>query len=251
MNKAEILNYKDYRAFLVDYNTWKGQNKVGWSLSVWTRQLGLSHASALSMILNRKRHIGDRLVESMCQYFDFNAAEKSHFVNLVKYEKSIESSELRIMVLNHLDGEKNNVLARYIMREGLGIARFEDRESLAAALAPILGMKNAELSEMAPEIPDKPDPKAMHQEVVDLLKRSYEVVPREKRQYSTNFIRMKADRLPEAIAKLRAFQKEFIAEFDGDDGDALVCFQNALFSMLTEKSEETADAGDLPGKPSV
>jgi hypothetical protein len=202
------------------------------------------------MILNRKRHIGDRLVESMCEYFDFNPAEKSHFVNLVKYEKSIESSDLRIMVLNHLEGEKNSVLARFIMREGHRLVRFEDIESLAQALAPILGLKAPELSQLPQDIPNKLDPKAMHQEVVDLLKRSYEVVPREKRQYGTNFIRMKADRMAQAIEKLRAFEKEFVAEFDTDEGDALVCFQNALFSMLSDKSSDTEE-GNLPGKSSV
>lgn len=239
MNKSDILNYKDYRAFLADYNSWRSENRTGWSLSVWTRHLGLSYPSALSMVLNKKRHIGDRLLESLCQYFEFNESEKSHFTNLVKYEKSIESSTLRIMVLNYLDGEKKNSLARYIVREGLRMPRFEDQESLAEVLAPILGMKSQEVLNLESGVPEKPDPKAMHQEVLGLLERSFDLVPKDQRQYSTNFIRMKPERLQEAIAKLRAFQKEFIAEFDADGGESLVCFQNAVFAMLKESKEES------------
>ncbi|ASD63804.1 hypothetical protein [Bdellovibrio bacteriovorus] len=239
MNKSDILNYKDYRAFLADYNNWRSENRAGWSLSVWTRHLGLSYPSALSMILNRKRHIGDKLLGTMCQYFEFTELEKNHFTNLVKYEKSIESSTLRIMVLNHLDGDKKNSLARYIVREGLRMPRFEDTESLAEMLGPILGMKTAEVLALEPGVPERPDPKSMHQEVLGLLERSFDLVPKESRQYSTNFIRMERSRLPEAIARLRAFQREFIAEFDSEAGESLVCFQNAVFAMLKESAPDT------------
>jgi hypothetical protein len=238
MTKAEILKYKDYRQFLADYNAWKLQNKVGWSLTVWTRQLGLSHPSALSMILNRKRHIGDKLAESISEYFEFNDNEKSHFSNLVKYEKSIDSSDLRIMVLNQLQGEKNNAIARFVLNEGNKLQRFENREQLVAALSPILGMSSEDLTALETRTAESPDPKAMHLEVVKILERSYDVVPKANRQYSATFLRMKAERMEEAIAKLRAFQKEFIAEFDCEDANALVCFQNSLFSMIKEEGTE-------------
>lgn len=239
MTKAEILKYKDYRQFLADYNAWKSQNKVGWSLTVWTRQLGLSHPSALSMILNRKRHIGDKLADSISEYFQFDAQEKEHFANLVKYEKSIDSSHLRIMVLNQIQGEKNSAIARFVLNEGNKLQGFETREDLAKALAPILGMTAEDLTALESRTPDKPDAKAMHLEVVKILERSYDVVPKDQRQYSATFMRMKAERMQEAILKLRAFQKEFISEFDCEEGDALVCFQNSLFNMITEV--ETAE----------
>ncbi|WP_413560257.1 TIGR02147 family protein [Bdellovibrio sp. HCB209] len=244
MTKAEILKYKDYRQFLADYNAWKSQNKVGWSLTVWTRQLGLSHPSALSMILNRKRHIGDKLVDSMAEYFNFDSNEKEHFTNLVKYEKSIDSSHLRIMVLNQLQGEKNNAIARFVLNEGNKLARFESREQLVAALSPILGMSAEDLTALEQQTPTTPDPKAMHLEVVKILERSYDVVPKSSRQYSATFLRMKAEKMEEAIAKLRAFQKEFIAEYDCEDADALVCFQNSLFNMTNEAGTE--DDSKLP-----
>ncbi|WP_413586622.1 TIGR02147 family protein [Bdellovibrio sp. HCB274] len=244
MTKAEILKYKDYRQFLADYNAWKSQNKVGWSLTVWTRQLGLSHPSALSMILNRKRHIGDKLVDSMAEYFDFDQNEKDHFSNLVKYEKSIDSNHLRIMVLNQLQGEKNNAIARFIINEGNKLQNFESREALAQVLAPILGMNSQEVIDLESRTPTSPDPKAMHSEIVKILERSYDVVPKSQRQYSATFIRMKSQRMQEAIEKLRAFQKEFIAEFDSEEADTLVCFQNSLFNMLNEAG--TANDPELP-----
>ncbi|XGC79577.1 TIGR02147 family protein [Bdellovibrio bacteriovorus] len=246
MNKSDILNYKDYRAFLADYNSWRNETRTGWSLSTWTRHLGLAYPSALSMILNKKRHVGDKLLQTFCEYFEFNEAEKTHFTNLVKYEKSIESATLRVMVLNYLDGEKKNSLARYIVREGLRMPRFEDTEScLAEVLAPILGMKPQEVLNLEPGVPDKPDPKSMHQEVLGLLERSFDLIPKESRQYSTNFIRMKPERLQEAITKLRAFQREFIAEFDAEDGESLVCFQNAVFSMLKEEPKDKLPSAKL------
>ncbi|QLY26258.1 TIGR02147 family protein [Bdellovibrio sp. KM01] len=239
MTKAEILKYKDYRQFLADYNAWKSQNKVGWSLTVWTRQLGLSHPSALSMILNRKRHIGDKLADSISDYFEFNENEKTHFSNLVKYEKSIDSNHLRIMVLNELQGEKNNAIARFVLNEGNKLQKFENRAQLVAALSPILGMSPEDLIALEARTPEAPDAKAMHLEVVKILERSYDVVPKAKRQYAATFMRMKAERMEEAIAKLRAFQKEFIAEFDCEDADQLVCFQNSLFSMINEEGTES------------
>ncbi|WP_413577555.1 TIGR02147 family protein [Bdellovibrio sp. HCB290] len=244
MTKAEILKYKDYRQFLADYNAWKSQNKVGWSLTVWTRQLGLSHPSALSMILNRKRHIGDKLVESMAEYFSFDQNEKDHFSNLVKYEKSIDSSDLRIMVLNQLQGEKNNAIARFVLNEGNKLQNFESREALAQVLGPLLGMSTQEIVDLESRTPTSPDPKAMHQEIVKILERSYDVVPKSQRQYSATFMRMKAERMQEAIDKLRAFQKEFIAEFDCEEADTMVCFQNSLFNMLNEAG--TANDPELP-----
>ncbi|WP_413580592.1 TIGR02147 family protein [Bdellovibrio sp. HCB288] len=238
MTKAEILKYKDYRQFLADYNAWKSQNKVGWSLTVWTRQLGLSHPSALSMILNRKRHIGDKLAESISEYFDFNEGEKSHFSNLVKYEKSIDSNHLRIMVLNQLQGEKNHAIARFVLNEGNKLQNIESREALAKLLSPILGLNSDEVIALESRTPESPDPKAMHQEIVKIVERSYDVVPKSQRQYAATFMRMKSERMQEAMDKLRAFQKEFIAEFDCEDANSLVCFQNSLFSMLNEGTAE-------------
>lgn len=243
MEKLDVLKYQDYRMFLADYNRARSERKRGWSLSVWTRQLGLSHASALSMILNRKRHIGESLQDSLCTYFEFNESEKKHFANLVKYEKSIENSNVRVMLLNRIEGERNNALVRYILNEGHQITRFDSKKEFAKLLSPVLGMSAEQILSLEDKTPVAPEPKALHQEVVNLLERSFDVLPKEQRQYSTSFLKMPKARLPEAIARLRAFHQEFLEEFDSKDGETLVCFQNAIFDMLKEVEK---DSRELP-----
>ncbi len=198
--------------------------------------LGLSGASSLSMILSEKRHVGEKLKDSLIHYFGFNQAERSYFEKLIRVNKVTTDNTLSVILLDHFDDQTSKadrgVLARYILAELQKIKGF-NLEEISIQLASLLGVTPAELKELAQELPAKPLARQIHLESAELFKRSYDHIEREKRRYYTGMIRVKKECLPQMMEFLRSFERELMARFDDSEGDSLAIVQQALFELPT------------------
>lgn len=87
MLQPSILKYRDYRQFLFDYAQWQKREKDRWSYGKWSRELGFKSTSTITMILQRKRHLGKGTLDRFVDYFKFDPKEESYFKDLVSAQK--------------------------------------------------------------------------------------------------------------------------------------------------------------------
>lgn len=93
----EVESYQDYRKFLKDFHFAKLNESKHWSVGVWCQQLGLSSTSTMNMILNEKRHAGQKVLDNLVRYFKFNSQEEEYFRTLVRIQKKLKDPQLMMV----------------------------------------------------------------------------------------------------------------------------------------------------------
>lgn len=98
MKLARIYNFHDYREYLRENFDILKKHKL--SLRKIAKSLNVSN-SYLTMILNRKRNLDVKYIESFANYFSLNKSESSYFKNLVILSDS-ESADERSLAFKNL-----------------------------------------------------------------------------------------------------------------------------------------------------
>ena len=153
-----LHNYLDYRDYIANYYSTKKKETKGFSLRAFGRMIDID-ASYLAKIINKSRHISERSVPIITEYFNFNNEEKEYFKQLVKYTKSKNEDEKKANLIKLLSLKQrftksldSNQYAYYqkwyytAIRNLLEFYKFKpngDYKELAKQLAPKITEKQA------------------------------------------------------------------------------------------------------------
>lgn len=92
--KLKVLQYLDYRQFLIDYYYLKKEENSYFSYGVWSKKLNIKSTATLSKILTGAREPSHETTLRLIEYFNFDQNEKKHFLLIVKLSGFISSQEL-------------------------------------------------------------------------------------------------------------------------------------------------------------
>ena len=87
-----IFIYNDFREFFNDFIAFKKYSNPFWSYGLWAKDLGLTGASTLSMIMSGKRNPSTKLCKTFSTYFKFNEEEMNYFLKLVSLQKQAKNN---------------------------------------------------------------------------------------------------------------------------------------------------------------
>jgi len=79
----DILQFSDYRSFLVNYAEEARAKNPRWSYGSWARSLGLKGTSSITKVLNGERDPGPQVSARLIRYFQFSKNEAEHFKKLL------------------------------------------------------------------------------------------------------------------------------------------------------------------------
>lgn len=97
-----IFKYISYRSFLNDFFIAHKKEKYGFSIRMWSKQLGFKSPATLNMILRGHRNPGIEAQEKLAQYFKFSGREKEYFYELVRLERFRDNEEIRFNILKRI-----------------------------------------------------------------------------------------------------------------------------------------------------
>lgn len=95
VNKLNILEYLDYRQFLIDYYYSKKSESSHFSYGVWSKKLDIKSTATLCKILTGAREPSSETIMKLTKYFDFSENETKHFLLIVKLHHFISNQELK------------------------------------------------------------------------------------------------------------------------------------------------------------
>ncbi|MES2857087.1 MAG: hypothetical protein V4692_14560 [Bdellovibrionota bacterium] len=87
MSLVNILDFFDYKDFLIAYADERKKRQATWSFGVWSKSLGITGSGTISRILTGDRVPGEDLTEVLNKYFEFNREEERYFKKLIARER--------------------------------------------------------------------------------------------------------------------------------------------------------------------
>ena len=93
-NKINIYDYSDYRKFLLDFYEIEKSLDSTFSYRVFATAVDMD-ASLLLKILQGKRHISPKSIESFVQFFRFKEGKAEYFREMVAYGKAKNDEQVR------------------------------------------------------------------------------------------------------------------------------------------------------------
>jgi hypothetical protein len=85
MSQPNLFACESYTAYLRQH--FLAERSPTFTYGAWATRLGLANTASLTRILAGERQAGDRIVESLIDYFKFNQSEAEYFRLLVRVEK--------------------------------------------------------------------------------------------------------------------------------------------------------------------
>ena len=265
--QPNIIEYKDYRSFFSDFISYKKSSNPFWSYGVWAKDLGLTGASTLSMIMSGKRNPSTKLCQNFSNYFDFNDEQTDYFVNLVKIQKLTKNNpELTTMLLQQnkkkIPAKKGKPLffdwRAFVIRELTKLEDFQEdinwvrerlnnrisNEEIKEVIDKLIihgalkrspkGLLQASSQTILPgDSISREDARIFHNEISELSRKSFDI-DISQRALNSSTLSVKEENLSHAKKLIRDFQIEFSKILEEDNGDEI--FQlNIQFFPLTEK----------------
>lgn len=122
---APVFSYTNYRVFLHDHFGARKRANPRWSIRAWSRQLGLSGPSMLTMILKGERNPGDALVDQMVKHIGMEPDEAAYFRDLVELSKAEGDERQSVTIMERLARQRPSGEFRELSREAfLAISRW-------------------------------------------------------------------------------------------------------------------------------
>jgi uncharacterized protein (TIGR02147 family) len=262
-----VTEYSDYRSFFSDFISYKKSSNPFWSYGVWAKDLGLTGASTLSMIMSGKRNPSTKLCQIFSDYFEFNNDETDYFINLVKIQKQTKNNpELTAMLLQQnkkkLPAKNEKPLffdwRAFVIRELTKLDDFQEdinwvRERLnnristqeikevidkliihgALERGPSGRLQASSQTILPGDNISREDARVFHNEISELSRKSFDI-DINQRALNSSTLSIKEKNLSQAKDLIRNFQIEFSKLLEEDGGDEV--FQlNIQFFPLTEK----------------
>lgn len=100
--QESVYQFSDFRAFLKNHAQEAKKRNPSWSYGAWARRLGLSGTAALTMVIHGQRNPGQRFMEKLNRYFEFDAREREYFSNLVRLQKYSTDPEMRVLLMEKI-----------------------------------------------------------------------------------------------------------------------------------------------------
>lgn len=89
-----IFGFTDFVAFLNAKVATKGKYSQGpYNLKKWSQRLGYRSPSSLAMVLNRKRLPTSKMINLLCEDFNFNESQSRYFSTLVEIERQKDKGQ--------------------------------------------------------------------------------------------------------------------------------------------------------------
>ena len=114
MTDLSILDYTDYRTFLIDYCNHKRQAEPGWSVRKWTHQLGMCSPSTFTMIIKGRRSPRLELARRMSKTIEFNLKEENYFLDLIRLEKVSRDPNASVLLMENLAKTRRSVKYKHL-----------------------------------------------------------------------------------------------------------------------------------------
>jgi uncharacterized protein (TIGR02147 family) len=263
-----VTEYRDYRSFFNDFISFKKSLNPFWSYGVWAKDLGLTGASTLSMIMSGKRNPSTKLCQIFSKYFKFNESETDYFIKLVKIQKQTKNNpELTEILL-----QKENIQTpaqhekplffdwrAFVIRELTKLDDFEEdinwvkqrlnnkmsRDEIKEVIDKLIihgalerdsdGLLRATSQTILPGSDiNREDARIFHNEVSELSRKSFDI-DINQRALNSSTLSIKEESLTKAKELIRNFQIEFSKILEEDKADEV--FQlNIQFFPLTIKN---------------
>ena len=93
-NKINIYDYSDYRKFLQEFYELEKSLDPTFSYRVFATAVNMD-ASLLVKILQGKRHVSPKCIETFVQFFRFKEAKAEYFREMVAYGKAKNDEQVR------------------------------------------------------------------------------------------------------------------------------------------------------------
>ncbi len=272
------LEYKDYRAFLMDYWRQKKTSQPSWSYGVWARKLGLRSSSTLIMILKGDRNPGRALRKDFARYFAWSEKEEEYFTDLVRLEKNRHDLQGGLRVLRELEARNPGKDFRLLdldafhtishwyflaLREMVAMPGFREDpdwiserlqfpvrpEKIRDALDTLLrlgilargpGDRLVTTSTHVDTEADRAD-EAMaqyHEQNLDHARSAIRVVPSSEREISGGCFPVRTSSLPQIKERIRSFQMELCRDFEARDGERVYQLEVAFFPLTQSPPRE-------------
>ncbi len=110
-----------------------------WTIGMWCQQLGLSSTSTMNMILNEKRHAGQKVIDALVRYFKFDYQSEDYFRTLVKIQKKLKEPQLMMVFWENYHQSIN---AETNSKEGVIDNRVHVMTYVLRELSTLSGFKN-------------------------------------------------------------------------------------------------------------
>ena len=108
MKPSDVFKFNSYTEFLKQYYFYKNKKNSNFNYTVWSKKLNFANVATLTRLLNGERLPGPQVIDSFCQYFQFNPEEKDYFTTLIRIEKESDLS-VRFLYLKRLEDIQKNV----------------------------------------------------------------------------------------------------------------------------------------------
>jgi uncharacterized protein (TIGR02147 family) len=268
--KPRVIEFSDFREFLTAYARHEKASRKNWSLGIWTRQLGLKGTASLSMILQGKRNPGEKMTESLANYFKFTELERDYFFNLIKLAKT-KNVALQAILQKRIDHTQRSSNVRVIdevsfrmisnwyscaLREMTQLRGFRSSTSWIAKRFRIpvpaeavlkaqgallkLGLAaksaNGVIRSTGERVTSSHDVtssalRELHRQGLTNSQFALESMAVDEREFSISFFNIDVKDLPRAKEFLRQMRAKFITEFEKQEGDETFQFAFQLFPV--------------------
>ena len=268
-HQPDITEYKDYRGFFTDFIIFKKSSNPFWSYGVWAKDLGLTGASTLSMIMSGKRNPSKKLCHIFSDYFGFNEQETDYFINLVSIQKQTKNNpELTELLLEKSKINTPDKIEKplffdwraFVIRELTKLEDFQEdinwvrvrlnnkmtSEEIKEVIAKLLdhgalerdanGKLKASSQTILPGNNIKrDDARLFHNEISELSRKSFDI-DINYRALNSSTLSIREENMNQAKEMIRDFQIEFSKILEEDIADEV--FQlNIQFFPLTQKTK--------------
>ena len=277
----EIENYQDYRKFLRDFHFSKLNDSRHWSIGVWCQQLGLSSTSTMNMILNEKRHAGQKVIDALVTYFKFKPAQESYFRTLIKVQKKLKDPQLMMVFWEKYQSQNQNIqqadldlrvtALTYILRELVKLKGYQhnslwiknkleafysdlDEDYIESYLNQLTNKgyltfneKRKALWPSQPktseyeERPTEANIKKFHDKLIETTKEALISSPKDKRTFQASYLTIKSENFEKAMSLITEFQDKFSELIEETEGEG-----DSLCQLNLQFFELASTRKDLP-----
>lgn len=273
----QLKYFTSYRTFLIAHAQEMKRVRKSWSYGAWARSLGLQDPSSITKIIQGQRHPGDKITESLIQYFRFTDRNAQYFRDLVRLEKIQHDPRLSVLLMEKmgkeypksskrvLDEKAFSVISNWYCLALREVVRFDGTETDAESLSKkflfkvtareimraieamikldLLKRDESGKLQLAQGLLDTQNDIAneaiqrYHEQMLGHAQTSIRSVPVIEREMSSTTLLMSSKNLSRAKELIREFREKFERILEEDSGDRVYQLQVQLFPMTTSLNE--------------
>jgi uncharacterized protein (TIGR02147 family) len=275
MNRPNIFDYLDYRAFLKDVFAFRKRQAAKFSYRFLSRRAGFKSPNFLKLVAEGQRNLGLESIAKVAKGLDLKRTEGEYFECLVRMNQARSHDEKnrfyrRMMSVKGVGTVRKleNAAFEYFSRWYIPVVRelllFGDRKSTPEDIAPFLSpsitpaearhsvsiLLSLGLIQKDPEdrwlpvetnLTTGPEIRSLvianyHREMLRLASESMERFPPEERDVTAVVLSVRRDRMPEIKEKTAEFRKALLEmATETEDPDQVVQVNVQVFPLTRKK----------------